>query len=214
MRKYMKVSVLVDNPKSWFNKYLAALFKLIKKYDPDFLFYREASKLKRGDIVFILSCDRIMTRKQLSFHKHNIVVHASDLPLGRGWSPLTWQVEGGKNRIPITLFEAAPECDAGDYYIKDYIQLDGTELIDEIRRKQAEKTIELIRRYLSGYPCEAMPQRGKITHYRKRKQGDNELNINKSIKSQFNKMRIADNVRYPLNFRYKNKKYILKIYCG
>ena len=39
-----------------------------------------------------------------------------------------------------------------------------------------------------------------------------ELDINKSIKSQFNMLRVVDNERYPAFFSHKKKKYIIKIY--
>ena len=188
------------------------LSKIVKKYDPEVSFIRSASELRKGDILFILSCDQILSEKQLSLHKNIIVVHASDLPKGRGWSPWTWQVEIGQDTIPLTLFEASQECDAGDYYLKDSIKLEGTELIDAIRREIAGKVIAMVGQYLNLYPMQAIPQKGKATYYRKRKKEDNELSIQKSIKNQFNKMRVADNERYPLHFRIKGKKYVLKIY--
>lgn len=208
----MKISVLIDNSKSWFNDYIPGLVHLLKRYDKKPCLVRNRSKLKKRDVLFILSCDKILNKKELSFHRNNIVIHESDLPRGRGWSPLTWQVESGRNKIPITLFEATQECDAGKYYIKDYIQLDGTELIDQIRRKQFKKTAEMIKKYLSTYSMKAKRQRGKVTYYPKRKRQDNELNTHKNIINQFNKMRVVDNERYPLYFKFRRKKYILKIY--
>ena len=208
----MKVSILVDNPKSWFNKYLDKLFKVVKRYDPKARFVNHSGRLTKGDILFILSCDRILTKEKLALHQNNIVVHASDLPKGRGWSPTTWQVESGKNRIPITLFEASEGCDTGDYYMKDCVKFKGTELIDEIREELGKRVIRMIEKYLSLYPMKAVPQKGKPTYYRKRKPEDNKLRANKSIKSQFNKMRVADNEQYPIYFSFKGKKYILKVY--
>ena len=38
------------------------------------------------------------------------------------------------------------------------------------------------------------------------------MNINKSIKSQFNKLRIVNNEQWPAFFYYKNKKFIIKIF--
>lgn len=212
MKKYLKISILVDKPDSWFNKYLKKLFGVIKKFDPNFSFLKSPQQIKKGDILFILSCEHLLTRQQLSLNKNNIVIHASDLPKDRGWSPWTWQVEAGKNRIPITLFEADEKCDTGNFYFKDFIQLNGTELVDEIRFKLGIKIIKMIEHYLSYYPMQAYPQKGKATYNRKRTEEDFELNIHKSIKSQFNKMCVADNERYPLFFRFKGEKYILKIY--
>lgn len=214
MKKYSTVSVIVDNPNSWFREYLKPLFSVIRRYAKHIYFVSDADQIKTGEILFILSCDRILTKQQLEKHKYNIVIHASDLPKGRGWSPLTWQVEAGKKRIPFTLFEADYICDSGGYYFKDYIHLDGDELVGQIRRMAAAKIIQMIDRFLAEYPnINPKPQKGKPTYYPKRKSEDCELRINETIKSQFNKMRVADNERYPLYFKLKGKKYILKIHA-
>ena len=81
-----------------------------------------------------------------------------------------------------------------------------------MREAQANKTAEMIKEYLSKYPMRPIPQKGRPTYYRHRNPKDNELDVNKTIRDQFNKMRVADNERYPLHFKYKDKKYILKIY--
>ena len=49
---------------------------------------------------------KIIEKEFLSKHKHNIAVHESSLPKGRGWAPLFWQILEGKNTMPIVLFEA------------------------------------------------------------------------------------------------------------
>ncbi|MDD5120703.1 MAG: methionyl-tRNA formyltransferase [Candidatus Omnitrophica bacterium] len=212
MKKSLKLSILIDNPGSWFNYYLDDLKAMLRKYDLHIRIVRNSRDVRSGDILFLISCDRILKKSTLILNKHNIVVHESDLPRGRGWSPMTWQAAMGKMKIPVTLFDAFVDCDSGDYYLKDYILLDGTELIEDIRRKQAAKTIEMIDRYLSKYPMRAKPQKGAATYYRRRTPADNQLNIFQSIRSQFNIMRVADNERYPLYFLFKGKKYILKIY--
>ncbi|HGG0417971.1 TPA: hypothetical protein ACJFE8_002771 [Clostridium sporogenes] len=38
------------------------------------------------------------------------------------------------------------------------------------------------------------------------------LDINKTIKEQFNLLRVADNEKYPAYFMFNNKKYIVRIY--
>ncbi len=55
-------------------------------------------------------------------------------------------------------------------------------------------------------------QKGKETYYSKRGVQDSKLDINKTIREQFNLLRIVDNQKFPAFFYYKNYKYILKIY--
>ena len=212
MKKFRHLSVLIDNSDSWFNAYKENLVESLRKYSDKVVFYKNGKDLAHGDILFVLSCTHVLTKQALSFHRHNIVVHASDLPKGKGWSPLAWQVERGVNIIPLTLFEASDACDSGDYYIKDGMSLNGTELIDSLHEKIARKLFEMIELFLSSYPMHAIPQNGTETFYHRRTLSDNKLDVHKTIKSQFNKMRVADNDRYPLFFVMKGKRYILKIY--
>ena len=50
-----------------------------------------------------LSCSKLVKPEILARNRHNLVVHESDLPKGKGWSPMTWQVlEGkGESRCPF-----------------------------------------------------------------------------------------------------------------
>ena len=55
-------------------------------------------------------------------------------------------------------------------------------------------------------------QKGTPTYFRHRSVKDSKLNINKSIKSQFNLMRINNNKSWPSFFYVNGKKFFLKIY--
>lgn len=177
------------------------------------IFYHHKEISTEYEIVFILSYERIVTREYLARHKHNIVVHGSDLPKGTGWSPIFWQILEGKNKIPLVLFEAVPDVDAGKIYIKDYIYFQGHEINEEIRRTQAEKSIEMCLKFLED--CLYLTphsQEGEPTFYHKRTPKDSELDINKSLLENFNLLRIVNNDLYPAFFYHLGYKYILKIY--
>ena len=55
-------------------------------------------------------------------------------------------------------------------------------------------------------------QKGKETFYSKMTEKDNELNPNKTIKEQFNILRIVDNERYPAFFNLNGQEYTIKIW--
>lgn len=209
---YMKITILTDNPNSWIIPYADILKKdLSKIHDVSHIF--DKSQIVGGDIMFILSCEHILKHDDLRLHKNNIVVHPSKVPLGKGWSPLAWQILEGCNNIPVSLFEAVEKVDAGNVYIVDYIKLKGHELNDEIKHKQGLLTIKLVKRYINDYHLiVGIPQSGKETFYPRRKQKENELDINKTIIEQFNLFRVVDNERYPAHFYINENKYILKIY--
>lgn len=164
-------------------------------------------------VVFILSYFCIIDDEFLKQHRYNLVVHESDLPDGKGWAPLFWQILEGKVDIPVVLFEASTKVDAGDVYLKDHIVLQGHELHDEIREKQALKTIELCSRFLDSYKqIEPVRQSGVESFYPRRTPKDSELDVEKGIAEQFNLLRIVNNDAFPAFFYWEGKKYILKIY--
>ena len=150
----------------------------------------------------------------ISFLKSNsnIVCHPSDLPKGRGFSPIAWELLNDSNEIIFTLFEADENVDNGKIYKKESLKLNGTELNNEIKNLQAKKTFSMILDYIDSYPeNDSYEQLGDPTYFPRRTNLDSELDIDKSIRSQFNLFRVVDNKNYPAFFMYKSKKYILKI---
>lgn len=89
---------------------------------------------EKGDILVLLGCEKIIKDAILKKNRHNLVVHESALPEGKGWSPLTWQILEGKNEIPITLFEAVQNVDAGQIYLQRKMIFKGWELVDDLRK--------------------------------------------------------------------------------
>jgi len=204
----MKIAILTS-PNQWFVPYAEELNKSIK--DSTLLFNHEDIK-NIYDVLFILSYHKII-KKDYLVAKHNIVIHASDLPKGKGWAPMFWQILENKNDIVFSMFEASDGVDDGDIYMKKKLVLTGYELNEELRDKQANFTIEMCIEFLTDYHKYQMPlkQKGIESFYKKRTAKDSELNINKSINEQFNLFRIVDNENYPAFFYKDNKKYILKI---
>jgi methionyl-tRNA formyltransferase len=91
--------------------------------------------------------------------------------------------------------------------------LDGSELNDEIKHKQGLLTIKMVKKYIDEFETiKGIPQTETESFYPRRKQKENELDINKTIAEQFNLLRVVDNERYPAHFYINGKKYIVKIY--
>ena len=55
-------------------------------------------------------------------------------------------------------------------------------------------------------------QSGVETFFARRKPEDSELSIDKTIREQFNLIRISNNEQWPSFFYHHNTKYLLKIY--
>ncbi len=205
----MRIAILTSK-NQWFIPYAKELNKKIQNSK---LFFDEEDIKDSFDVLFILSYHKIITKNILNQNKHNIVIHASDLPKGKGWSPMFWQILEGKNEIPFTMFEASNGVDNGDIYMKETLLLSGYELNEELRNKQANHIISMCLNFIENYQKYKipLPQKGKESFYPKRNKNDSQIDISKSIKEQFNLLRIVNNNEYPAFFHYKGKKYILKI---
>lgn len=87
------------------------------------------------------------------------------------------------------------------------------ELYEELREKQATFILDMCLKFLKLYPnIKAKKQKGQESFYPKRNPKDSELDINKSLKEQFNLLRIVSNEEFPAFFYKDGKKFILKIY--
>ncbi|MBN1384688.1 MAG: methionyl-tRNA formyltransferase [Elusimicrobia bacterium] len=210
--RYQKVAILTSR-QSWLVPYLKKFVNILRsrKHQAK-LFFNQKNINKSFNIVFALSYFSILDKEFLNKHENTFVVHESNLPKGRGWAPLFWQILHNKKKIPIVLFRVSEKLDRGDIYLKDFMFFRGDELHDEIREEQANKTMEMCLKLLeTRHKLRPKKQTGKCTFYRKRTSRDSELNINKTIKKQFNLLRLVNNNHFPAFFYYKGHKYILKI---
>ncbi|MBF8280748.1 MAG: arnA [Candidatus Magasanikbacteria bacterium] len=208
----MKITILTDNKKSYAVPVAKKLQKFLSaRHDVRHIYSQ--TKLTTGDLAIFLSCERIVPPVILAKNKHNVVVHSSPLPKGKGWSPLTWQILEGKNRIPFTLFEAVEKLDAGDIYRQDFLELSGHELLHEIQKKAGEIIIRMIVWFVANIKkIKGRRQVGRESFYPRRRPADSEVDPHKSLIALFNNFRVANNEQYPVFFRYRGRKYILKIY--
>jgi methionyl-tRNA formyltransferase len=209
----MKITILTDDPRSWFIPYGRELDAGLRAAGHDTRYVTRKQEIVAGDVCFLLSCVRIVEAEYLGRNRHNIVVHASDLPRGKGFSPLQWQILEGKQTIVVSLIEAVQAVDAGPVYFRSSLEFDGSELHDELRQKLGSKVVEMCLRYAAeSDSLTPVSQEGAESFYRRRTESDDELDVQKSILEQFNHLRIAENERHPVYFRHLGHKYVLKVY--
>ena len=206
----MKVSILCSDINHPIYRELQSWVEGVDVYDVTLA--DKSENVASGDILFLVSCTELIEKNVKDRFKHTLVLHASDLPEGRGWSPHIWDVLQGREFITLSLVEAEDKVDTGRIWKKKIIELDGTELYDEINNLLFIEEINFIEWACDNYEnIKPVPQGGEPTYYRKRTPIDSQLNVDDSIKSQFNLLRICDPERYPAFFEYKGKKYKIKI---
>lgn len=206
-----RVAVVVDTP-GWYDAYAERLARILSDAGHTAQTVRDYADVPEGDIAFYLSCLRITPPAVLARNTWNFVVHASDLPKGRGFSPIVWQVLEGAGEIPVTMIEMAEEVDAGDIVAQTRFRLGGHELNTELRDLLGQAIEDLcVGVVLAPTPPAPRPQSGEPSWYNRRRPADSALDPGQSIAAQFELLRIVDNDRYPAYFDYRGHRYTLKI---
>ena len=212
MLKKTKIVFLFDKSNNYKKKYFD-IFKSNKKYIFEKTY--DLKKIKKCDVLFIISYTKILPIKLFKKVKLPLIVHESNLPKGRGCSPVLWEVLNKKKNFYVSIIEVKKKVDSGKIILKKKFTIKSDDLYGDIRKKQTQSNINIIKDFLKIYPkIEFKNQIGKPSYFRKRKIEDSELNINKSIRSQFNLMRINNNDEWPSFFYMNGKKFVIKIFKG
>lgn len=165
-----------------------------------------------GDFLFLVACQQIVDEEVRGRFRHVLVVHESDLPKGRGWSPLVWQILEGQRRIPMTLIEAADGVDSGRIWHQTWVDFDGSEVSGEIHGRIADATIELMTWAVAHRDSVApREQQGEPSYYRRRTPSDSEISPSTTFEQAFDLLRIADENRYPAFIRIRGKRYRIRL---
>jgi methionyl-tRNA formyltransferase len=169
----------------------------------------KSKDLTGGDILFLISCHELIPASIRKNYSKTLVIHASDLPIGRGWSPHVWAVLEDQKRIVVTLLEAEDAPDSGAIWAKSSFDLEGHELWQEINEKLFNAELELLTFAVEKFDAvQPVPQPATgATYYRRRTPEDSKIDINRSIAEQLPLLRISDPVRYPAYFEKDGHTY-------
>lgn len=191
------------------------LFQWIDRHaaDHDIELLRDRSDLIPGDLLILVSCSQILSVDDRKMFGKSLVIHASDLPRGRGWSPHVWEILEGATEITVSLLEVDDEVDRGDIWKKVRIDIPQHALHDEINNILFKAESELMNFALEAYgSVRPSPQESTSDHdsyYQKRTPADSKLDPAMSIESQFNLIRVSDPNRYPTFFSLYGHQYKL-----
>ena len=167
----IKVAFIFDKKNSWIYEFFRSHKFDLENYTFSYLF--DSNEAHGFDVIFLLGYTSILSNDFLQRNKLNLVVHESDLPKGKGFAPVQWQLLEGYSEITVSLIEATEKFDSGDIFHQLKIIFDGTELYDEIREKQALATINIISEFLTCYPnISRSKQIGEESFYPKRTLAD------------------------------------------
>lgn len=209
----MKITILCSDAQHPVNTYLQSWINAhSERHQIDLV--RTKSELSKGDLLYLISCSEIVTEADRQPYLKALVIHASDLPRGRGWSPHIWQLLDGAKALTLTLLEAANKVDSGDIWKKIEISVGEDALSDEINHLVFEAELQLMDFAVQNFAIIApQPQSTAIepTYYPKRSPLDSKIDPQKTIEDQFNLMRICDPNRFPAYFELHGHKYFIRL---
>jgi len=209
----MKISILCTDPNHSVNNSLQAWVEDMSSKGHTATLVFDKAELPGGDILFLVSCSQMIRDAERQKYKATLVLHASDLPMGRGWSPHIWSILGGANQITVSLLEASEPVDSGAIWLKTKFALEGHELLPEINTKLFAAELLLMTQAVEKFeaikPIEQVGEPG--VYMPKRSPADSQLDPYKTIAEQFDLLRVVDSQRYPAFFNYRGKRYLIQI---
>tara|TARA_B100000212_G_scaffold212637_1_gene160710 strand:+ start:607 stop:1302 length:696 start_codon:yes stop_codon:yes gene_type:complete len=165
--------------------------KLLNDLKPRFIFFPHWSWRVSNDVLEQNEC---------------VCFHMTDLPYGRGGSPLQNLIVRGKKSTKISALRMVPELDAGPIYMKRDLPLNGS--AQEIYTRAADIIFEMIKDIVELTPT-PKEQTGPITHFDRRKPKDSELPYQGDLDMLYDHIRMLDAETYPPAF-IEHGDYLIK----
>ena len=169
-------------------------YKFLSENKVDYIFFPHWSFLIPKEIFNNFEC---------------IVFHMTDLPFGRGGSPLQNLIVRGIEETQISAIKVTQQLDAGPIYLKTNLSLQGT--AEEILIRASTIIFnEMIPKILEEkmIPVE---QSGDIVHFKRRSEKESEIEPNTSLEKIYDYIRMLDAEGYPNAFiKYGDYKLTFK----
>jgi methionyl-tRNA formyltransferase len=209
----LKIEILCSSPDHPVNPWLYQWMEGREGIDHVSLVHNKA-QLGSGDLLFLISVSEIIGQDILGNFKNSAVIHASDLPKGRGWSPHVWSILSGAQEIVVSALVAAEPVDSGPIWTKKSVLMPPHWLHDEINaalfRTSCEAMTRVCEMVSNGEAPRPQPD-GEITYWRRRTPSDSMVDPNASIESQFDLLRVCDPDRYPAFFELRGHTYTIRL---
>jgi methionyl-tRNA formyltransferase len=157
--------------------------EFLKQVNPRYVFFPHWSHIVPDDILSSADC---------------VCFHMTDLPFGRGGSPLQNLIAAGHKETMISALKMTSRVDAGPIYLKRPLSLEG--LAEEIFIRASESISEMILEIVNHEPMPA-EQQGNPTFFKRRTPEQSEIGEDiVSLDKLFDHIRMLDAEGYPRAF--------------
>lgn len=163
--------------------------------EPTSLSIERLNELNPGFIFFPHWSHRI---PETIFSRYTCVIfHMTDLPYGRGGSPLQNLILRGHRDTQMSALRCVAEMDAGPVYIKRPLSLEGS--AEQIYSRAYALIEDMIATILIEKP-EPMPQSGEVTVFKRRRPEESSMSALQSLSQVYDHVRMLDAEGYPHAF--------------
>jgi methionyl-tRNA formyltransferase len=155
---------------------------LVREFAPRYLFFLHWSWRVPREIVENFEC---------------VCFHMTDVPYGRGGSPLQNLIVRGHRETKLTALRMSQEFDAGPVYLKANLSLEGS--AEEIYLRAAQMSGRMIERF-TREKLKPKAQRGEVLNFKRRKPEESEIGNPASLEAIHDLIRMLDADGYPRAF--------------
>jgi methionyl-tRNA formyltransferase len=135
--------------------------------------------------------------KEIWSRNECVCFHMTDLPYGRGGSPLQNLIVAGHKETKLTALRMVEEMDAGPVYAKRTLLLEGR--AEVIYRRAGELSFDIMRWMITNAP-EPVCQVGHVVTFKRRKPEQSVLPLDVNLEILYDHIRMLDAETYPLAF--------------
>jgi methionyl-tRNA formyltransferase len=121
----------------------------------------------------------------------------TDVPYGRGGSPLQNLILKGHTKTKITALRMVGELDAGPVYMKQNLSLHGR--AEDIYQRAGRICVDMVRRMVKQQP-KPFPQKGVVVKFGRRQPSESRLPKLGTLSKLYDWIRMLDAATYPRAF--------------
>lgn len=182
------INLFNERVKSWPGQWHLITDKKDLTYDklqalkPRYVFFPHWSWIVPSDIIQNFEC---------------VCFHMTDLPYGRGGSPLQNLIVRGHKETQISALRMTEDLDAGPVYMKRPLSLEGP--AHEIYTRASQVIFDMIEQFVSDEP-QAQPQTGEVTHFERRSPDMSRIPEKSTSAQIYDYIRMLDAPGYPPAF--------------
>jgi methionyl-tRNA formyltransferase len=126
-----------------------------------------------------------------------VCFHMTDVPYGRGGSPLQNLISRGHRNTKLTALRMTAEFDAGPVYLKKNLSLEGG--AEEIYLRACSLSADMIQQIVQN-EMQPLPQTGEPVNFRRRRPEESEIAKLDSLERLHDFIRMLDAEGYPSAF--------------